>query len=65
MKPQEVRDLSLDQIGDRIRNFSRDAMNLRFEQATGQLKNTAQLRALRRDIARLKTERRQRVGKGG
>ena len=60
MKMREIRDLSLDQIEDYIRDLAKKRMNMRFEQAVGQIKNTSALGAMRHDIARLKTERRRR-----
>lgn len=60
MKPTEVRDMTLDQLDDALERLRRERLNLRFQQATGQLKDVARVRALRRDIARIETVRRQR-----
>ncbi len=60
MKPGQIRDMSGDQIADTLRSLRREALNLRFRQASGQLENTAQMRLVRRDIARLLTVQRAR-----
>lgn len=60
MKPTEVRDMTPDQLDDVLERLRRERLNLRFQQATGQLENVARVRALRRDIARIETVRRQR-----
>ncbi|HFB55423.1 MAG TPA: 50S ribosomal protein L29 [Hellea balneolensis] len=55
MKATEIRALSADQIKDQIVTLKKEQFNLRFQQATGQLENTARVRVVRHDIARLKT----------
>ena len=55
MKTQEVRDLSVEQVRERLEESREAFFQLRMQFATGQLKNTAQLRRARRDIARLET----------
>ena len=55
MKPSEIRDLSLDQLDDELVKLKREQFNLRFQAASGQLENTARVRQVRRDIARVKT----------
>lgn len=63
MKAEEVRDLSLDQLQDELIRLKKEQFNLRFQGATGQLENTARVRQIRRDIARIKTiEREKRAG---
>ena len=44
-----------DQLKDQLVALKKEAFNLRFQQATGQLENTARMRAVRRDVARVKT----------
>lgn len=44
-----------DQLRDELTQLKKEAFNLRFQQATGQLENTARMRAVRRDVARIKT----------
>ena len=60
MKAVEFRDLSLDQLDDQLVKLKKEQFNLRFQQATGQLENTARFREIRRDIARIKTIARER-----
>jgi large subunit ribosomal protein L29 len=55
MKASEIRDLSLDQLDDELVKLKREQFNLRFQGATGQLENTARVRQVRRDIARVQT----------
>jgi len=55
MKAQDVRDLTLDQLDDELIKLKKEQFNLRFQAATGQLENTARVRQIRRDIARIKT----------
>lgn len=44
-----------DQLRDQLVALKKEAFNLRFQQATGQLENTARMRVVRRDVARIKT----------
>ena len=60
MKPTEVRDKTPDELDDLLERLRRERLNLRFQQATGQLENVARVRSLRRDIARIETVRRER-----
>ncbi len=55
MKAADIRAMSDDQIRDEILSLKKEQFNLRFQQATGQLENTARVRKVRRTIARLKT----------
>jgi large subunit ribosomal protein L29 len=55
MKPEELRGMTPDQLDDQLANLKKEQFNLRFQRATGQLENTARVRAVRRDIARIKT----------
>ena len=55
MKPSDIRALSEDQIKDELVKLKKEQFNLRFQRATGQLENTARLRQIRRDIARIQT----------
>ena len=52
---KELRDKTPDQLRDELANLKKEAFNLRFQQATGQLENTARMRAVRREAARVKT----------
>jgi large subunit ribosomal protein L29 len=63
MKAEAVRDMSLDQLDDELEKLKKEQFNLRFQAASGQLENTSRVRAVRRDIARIKTiARAKRVG---
>jgi len=60
MKPQDVRSMSADQLDEQVAKLKKEQFNLRFQRATGQLENTARVRAARRDVARIKTVQNQR-----
>ena len=51
----DFKDLSLDQLDDQLVKLKKEQFNLRFQRASGQLENTARIRLIRRDIARVKT----------
>jgi large subunit ribosomal protein L29 len=51
----DFKDLSLDQLDDQLLKLKKEQFNLRFQRASGQLENTARIRLVRRDIARIKT----------
>ncbi len=55
MNAQELRDKTPDQLRDTLVSLKKEAFNLRFQQATGQLENTARMRSVRRDVARVMT----------
>lgn len=55
MKPSELRDKTPDQLDDELVKLKKEQFNLRFQAATGQLENTARVRQIKRDIARVKT----------
>jgi large subunit ribosomal protein L29 len=55
MKMSEIKDLTADQLSDELLKLKKEQLNLRFQQASGQLENTARMREVRRTIARLKT----------
>ena len=55
MKPQEVRDLTEDELKDKLLQLKKEQFNLRFQTASGQLEKTARVKEVRRDIARIKT----------
>jgi large subunit ribosomal protein L29 len=61
MKIADVKALSKDQVKDEILKLKKEQFNLRFQKATGQVENTARIRQIRRDIARLKTVETQRA----
>ena len=55
MKASDVRAKTLDELNDELGSLKKEQFNLRFQKATGQLENTARVRKVRRDIARIKT----------
>ncbi len=55
MNAQELRDKTPDQLREQLSGLKKEAFNLRFQQATGQLENSARMRNVRRDAARVKT----------
>jgi large subunit ribosomal protein L29 len=55
MDANELRDQTPDQLRDRLTGLKKEAFNLRFQQATSQLENTARMRKVRRDVARVLT----------
>jgi large subunit ribosomal protein L29 len=59
MKAGEMRSMTLDQLDDQLVKLKKEQFNLRFQSASGQLENTARVREVRRDIARIKTIARQ------
>ncbi|QBF30115.1 50S ribosomal protein L29 [Thalassococcus sp. S3] len=55
MNANELRDKTPDQLREELANLKKESFNLRFQQATGQLENTAAIRNARRNAARVKT----------
>ena len=55
MKAAELRDKTPDQLRDQLASLKKEAFNLRFQKATGQLENTSRMQVVRRDAARVKT----------
>jgi large subunit ribosomal protein L29 len=55
MDASELRDKTPDQLRDQLANLKKEAFNLRFQAASSQLENTARVRVVRRDAARVKT----------
>ncbi|KFI26267.1 50S ribosomal protein L29 [Haematobacter massiliensis] len=55
MSAQELNSKTPDQLRDELVALKKEAFNLRFQKATGQLENTARIRQVRRDAARVKT----------
>lgn len=55
MKAQELRDKTPDQLREELASLKKESFNLRFQQATGQLENTARMRVVKRDTARVLT----------
>jgi large subunit ribosomal protein L29 len=59
MKAADARSMTPDQLSDELLKLKKEQFNLRFQRATGQLENTARVRQVRRDIARVQTVSRQ------
>jgi len=55
MKIEDVRSLTLDQLGDELVKLKKEQFNLRFQAATGQIEKTHRVDQVRKDIARIKT----------
>ncbi|MEI4488060.1 50S ribosomal protein L29 [Frigidibacter sp. MR17.14] len=55
MNAKDLGSKTPDQLRDELLALKKEAFNLRFQQATGQLENTARMRVVRRDVARIKT----------
>lgn len=55
MKIADIRTKTADELADELAKLKKEQFNLRFQKATGQLENTARVRQVRRDIARIQT----------
>ena len=64
MKAGQVRGMTVDQLNDELVKLKKEQFNLRFQAASGQLENTARVRAIRRDVARIQTITRQKNAAG-
>ena len=62
MKAVELRDLSLEELETKSRDLRGELFNVKVKRSTGQLENTALLRQLRRDVARVETVLREKSG---
>ena len=56
MKPAEIRELSAEDLQAKLKEAREELFNLRFQMATSQLDNTARVRQVKKDIARIQTE---------
>jgi large subunit ribosomal protein L29 len=57
--------MSVDQLQEELVRLKKEQFNLRFQKATGQLENTARVRVVRRDIARVRTLSRNKLAQAG
>jgi large subunit ribosomal protein L29 len=55
MTPQELRDMTRDELSQHLEDSRQELFNLRFQGATGALENPARLRVVKREIARVLT----------
>jgi large subunit ribosomal protein L29 len=53
MKARELRDLTVDELLKKKKDFKEEIFNLRFQHSTGQLENTARTKYLKKDVARI------------
>jgi large subunit ribosomal protein L29 len=60
VSPGELRELTDEELADRVRQSKEELFNLRFQMATGQLANNRRLRVVRQEIARVYTVLRER-----
>jgi large subunit ribosomal protein L29 len=65
MKADDVRAKTNDELKAELGQLGKEVFNLRFQKASGQLENTARVRQVRRDMARIKTVLGERVRKAG
>ena len=62
MKVNEIRQLSTEEINDKLVETKQELFNLRFQQATGNLEKPSRIRDLRHTVARMKTVLKEREG---
>ena len=55
MKIQDIRELSAQELEDKVKNLKKELFNLRFQNATNQLDNPSRIVSVKKDIARVKT----------
>ncbi|MDE9365261.1 50S ribosomal protein L29 [Luteipulveratus sp. YIM 133132] len=60
LMPEQLRGLDDSALAEKLAESKQELFNLRFQSATGQLENNSRLRAVRKDIARIYTEMRER-----
>ena len=60
MKPAEIRELSDEALAEKLKDCRAELFNLRFQMATSQLDNTARVKNVKKDVARILTEMRAR-----
>ncbi|MGN0302294.1 MAG: 50S ribosomal protein L29 [Anaerotardibacter sp.] len=60
MKAAEIRELSAEDLQSKLAEARAELFNLRFQMATGQLENTARVKTVKKNIARIQTEMRKR-----
>lgn len=64
MRPGELRELTDEELEEKVGELKEKLFNLRFQKATGELDNTAEFKKTKKDIARVKTIKREREGEG-
>ena len=61
MKASDAKAMTVDHLSDELLKLKKEQFNLRFQKATGQIENTARIRQIRRDVARIRTAQRSRA----
>jgi large subunit ribosomal protein L29 len=61
MNASDIKVMTADQLTDELLKLKKEQFNLRFQKATGQIENTARIRQIRRNVARIKTAQRSRA----
>ena len=59
MKAKEIRDLSAEELNQKLASLKEELFNLRFQLATGQLENPMRIKEVKKTIARIKTIQRE------
>ena len=59
MKVNDIRNMSADEMGQKVSGLKEELFNLRFQLATGQLENPMRIREVKKTIARIKTVQRE------
>ncbi len=62
MRPGELRDMTSEELVEKVAELKEKLFNLRFQKATGELDNTAEIKKTKKDIARAKTVQRESEG---
>ena len=62
MKAEEIREFGAEELETKVEELNQELFNLRFQMHTGHLENTARISQVRKDIARVKTVLRQKLG---
>lgn len=55
MKAQELREMTEEELTNKVKELNNELFNLKFQSATGQIENPMSVRSVRREIARIKT----------
>jgi large subunit ribosomal protein L29 len=63
MKARELREMTEDELRQKEKDLADQLFKLRFQQAVGQVENAMKLRTIRRDLARIKTVRKEKGGR--
>lgn len=61
MKVKEIKEMTMDELDQQLRDIKKEQFNLQLQQVSGQLENPARMKELRRTVARIKTIQHQKV----